>query len=197
MLAPGGDRIGGIEPRRRADRLPEPLEVGLAEDAGRPADVRRGDDRPVDQPLGDEGAVERVQVARLGLADEHGIEVGEELRLGVSGELDQGRLRLAPGADPGELVLGGLVQHVLRPELDRRAAHVRIRVADDDPPRTGLVGLAHDRARRRRVLDLAEDRHLLAGLDVRADPNRELGVPAQPLVGVQERGGVGASSGRA
>ena len=91
MLAPGGDRIGSIEPRGRADRLPEPLEVGLAEDARRPADVRGGDDRPVDQPLGDEGAIERVQVARLGLADERGIEVGEELRLGVSGELDQGR----------------------------------------------------------------------------------------------------------
>ena len=197
MLAPGGDGIGGIEPRGRADRLPEPLEVGLAEDARRPADVRRGDDRPVDQPLGDEGAVERVQVARLRLADEHGIEVGEELGLGVAGELDQGRLRLAPGADPGELVLGGLVQHLLGPELDRRAADVRIGVADDDATRTCPVGLAHDRARRRRVLDLAEDRHLLAGLDVRADPNRELGVPSQPLVGGRAARRPRRSSGRA
>ena len=35
-----------------ADRLPEPLDVGLAEDGPRPALVREGDDRPVAAPVG-------------------------------------------------------------------------------------------------------------------------------------------------
>ena len=88
-------------------------------------------------------------------------------------------------------MLGGAAEHLLGTELDRGAAHVLIGVADDDPARTRAVGLAHDRTRRRRMLDLAEDHHLLPGLDVRADANRELGVAAEPLVGVREAVGGG------
>ena len=88
-------------------------------------------------------------------------------------------------------MLGGAAQHLLGAELDRGAAHVLIRIADDDPARTRAVRLADDRTRRRRVLDLAEDDHLLPGLNVRADANRELGVAAEPLVGVREAVGGG------
>ena len=40
VLAPGGDRVGLVEPDRCRDRLPQPLDVRLAEDRPRPALVR-------------------------------------------------------------------------------------------------------------------------------------------------------------
>ena len=58
VRAPGLDRIGLVEPRRRGDGVPEPLHVRLAENGLRPALVRVGDDRPVDQTL-----VRRLHVA--------------------------------------------------------------------------------------------------------------------------------------
>ena len=48
VRAPGGDRVGLVEPDGRRDRVPEPLDVGLAEDDLGPARRREGRDRPVD-----------------------------------------------------------------------------------------------------------------------------------------------------
>ena len=81
-----------------------------------------------------------------------------------------------------EQVLGRAPEHLLRPELDRRAADMLVGVADDDTTRTGPVGLANDGARGGRVLDLAEDDDLLAGLDVCPDADDELGVAPEALV---------------
>ena len=60
VLVPRGDRVGLVEPDGLAERVPEPLHVGLAEHGPRPALVRVGDDRPVDEPL--------VQLAQVLLA---------------------------------------------------------------------------------------------------------------------------------
>ena len=89
VLLPGGDRIGLVEPRRGDDRVPEPLDVRLAEDGLRPAFVRVADDRPLDQPsvLGVEELLRREARARaLGAPL---VEIGEELGLGLARDRDR------------------------------------------------------------------------------------------------------------
>ena len=44
----GGDRVVLVQAGRDGDRVPQPLDVGLAEDRRRPARVRVADDRPRD-----------------------------------------------------------------------------------------------------------------------------------------------------
>ena len=112
------------------------------------------------------------------LADALAVEVGEELRLRVArdGEqraadaaelvvaLDEPRRRVA------ELVVGGI--------RDVRPAYVLVGVLDVDERRACLVRRARDLARERCVLDERVDRQDLAGLQVHADLDGELGVLA-------------------
>ena len=55
-------------------------------------------------------------------------------------------------------------------------------VADVDVGGAGLVGLTCEGAGELSVLDLREEEDLLAGLDVGADPDDELGVALQAFV---------------
>ena len=154
----------------------------------RPARVGRGDDRPVDQALGDERAIEIGQVAWLGLADERGIEIREQFRLrplpsagsAPASSRATTRPRRAGARGSGPASPRGRARSRRGARADPRSARRRGSRRHGRPRAT--IG-----ARRRRMLDLAEDHHLLTGLNVRADANRELGVAAEPLVGVRER----------
>ena len=140
VLLPGRYRVGLVQARRRDDRLPEPLDVGLAEDRPGPPLVRVADDRPLDEP-----AVLRVEELLdgqprprpLGAAL---IEVGEQFRLGVPRDRDRRAAcldhvvdqRHGPGRAPVERVLGRV--------LDPRALQVRVAVVDLDEAGAPLVG---------------------------------------------------------
>ncbi len=87
---PGGDRVGVVEADSVGDRLPEPVGIGLAEDLRRLALGRIGGDRPVDLPLVLSAELPQHRVDRAGLADALLVEVGEQLRVGVAGDHDQG-----------------------------------------------------------------------------------------------------------
>ena len=97
-----------------------------------------------------------------------------------------------PGERRVEQELRRLPEHLLGAELDRGSPEVLIRVARRHARRTGAVGLARDGAGDLRVLDLADDDRLLARLDVRADPDDELRIATEPLVGVDQGVGVDA-----
>ncbi len=175
------DGIVRVEAHGVRDRIPEALDVRLVEDGARPAFVRVGDDRPVADAV---AQPER----RLGdflhprLADALAVEVGEELGLRVAGDREQRTADAAelvvaldrPRRRVAELVLGGV--------RDVRAAHVLVGVLDVDEGRARLVRRARDLARERRVLDERVDAQDLAGLQVHADVDGELGVLAETVV---------------
>ena len=71
-------------------------------------------------------------------------------------------------------------------KLDVRAPHVLVGVEDVDVLRAGLVGLACDRARERRVLEQRVDAERLARLQIQADLHRQACVLLESLV-VQAR----------
>ena len=183
--AAGG--IVGVEPHGVRDRIPEALDVRLVEHGARPALVRVGDDRPVaDAVAQPERGLRHFLHARL--PDPLAVEVGEELGLRVArdGEqrtadaaelvvpLDEPRRRIA------ELVDGGV--------RDVRAAHMLVAVLDVDEGGARLVRRARDLACERRVLDERVDTQDLAGLQVQADADCELGVLLEAIVcGVTRR----------
>ena len=181
VLLPGRHRVGLVEARRRDDRLPEPLDVGLAEDRPSPPFVRVADDRPLD-----ESAVLRVEELLdgqprprpLGAAL---IEVGEQLRLCLPRDRDRRSAGLhhvvdqchGPGRAPIERALGRV--------LDPRALQVSIAVVDLDEARAALVGDPADRADQRQVLRVGRDPEELPGLEVDCDLDRKACVPVEPL----------------
>ena len=77
-------------------------------------------------------------------------------------------------------MLGAAAEHAFRSELDRGTAQPCVAVVNID-----AVALADQPGVRWRarvgMLDLAEDDDILA-LEVRADPDRQLGVPSEALV---------------
>ena len=96
VLRPGRDRVGLVEAHRPGDGVPEPVDVGLAEDRARPALGRAGDDRPRDAPLGDEPERGLDELRHPRGADAAPVEVGEELGLGVAGDGDARALPARP-----------------------------------------------------------------------------------------------------
>ena len=102
--APGRDRVGLVETNRVGDCLPEPLEVGLAEHLLRLALGRERGDRPVDDSLVDRPHEDLKPFEGPRATDAALVDVGEELRLRVAGELDhRGAIehRLVSGKLPG------------------------------------------------------------------------------------------------
>ncbi len=99
VRAPGRDGVVLVEPRRGRDGVPEPLDIGLAEHRLGPARVRVADDRPRD--LAVSGRLQHLLGDEPGprLGDAGGIEVGEELGLGVAGDRDQGAVLLRERLD--------------------------------------------------------------------------------------------------
>ena len=138
------------------------------------------------------GSVDGAEVGRLGSCHEPRVEIAEELRVGVARETDHRGSLVAPARRRIEQELRALAEHLLGAELDRGTTEVLIPVANGDALRAGAVGLARDGADDRCVLDQAGDDDLLAGLDVRADPDGELRVAAQPLA--RRPGAVGSRS---
>ena len=188
MLAPCGDRVGLVQAHRGCDRLPEPLDVGLAEDDLRPALVRERNDRPVAEPVGQ-------PQARLGdlpharPSDSAPVEVGEELGFGVAGDCEE-RAALGPEVvqslhEPGRRV----AQCVLGGVLDVRAADVLVGVEHVHEARPRRIRLARDCPDEGLVFDECVDPEQLAGLQVETDLNREPGVLAQSDLGRGHSGG--------
>jgi hypothetical protein len=99
---PGLHGVLGVEPHRRRDGVPEALHVRLAEHRSCPGRVRRWDDHPVDEPFDDEREVDLAQVPRLRLADERRVEPCEQVRVRISGELDDRRTDVPPASRPVE-----------------------------------------------------------------------------------------------
>ena len=100
VLLPGRDRVGLVEPDRGRDRLPEPVDVGLAEHAC------------VAQPSFGYATIDQLQrpsvSARLasascahpGSPEAAAVEAVEELRLGVAGDREQRAAVLAEVVQP-------------------------------------------------------------------------------------------------
>ncbi len=176
VRAPGGDRIGLIEPYRRPDGLPEPGEVRLAEDLLRPSGSRKGDDRPRHRTLVELIPIRSAKLGHYRLRDAARVEAGEEVRIGLAHDADERRspLRLlghalhCPGGSPADRLLRG--------ELDLCTAQVDIAVAGIDPPGALRVGGTRERADERRVLEVGKDGQILPVLDVHADTQRKPGV---------------------
>jgi hypothetical protein len=72
MGAPGGDGVTLVKPYGVGDRLPQALEVGLAEDLFCLPLGREGDDRPVDDSLGNRADVDLQALNRARLASRSG-----------------------------------------------------------------------------------------------------------------------------
>ena len=168
------------------DRLPQPLDVGLAEHLRRPALVRERGDRPRDRPR-DCCDVERVeQRPRSRASDPILVEVGEQLRLGIARDHHQ-RAVVADRLCLLEQPLGRLGEHVVVGQLDHRAADVLVCVADVDVARARLVSGTGDRAGELGVVDQAVHEQRLPRLDVRPDADDQLGVALEAVHRVHNR----------
>ncbi len=183
VRAPGLDGILLVEAHRRGNGLPEPLHVRLAEDGLGPAGVRSGHDDPVQLPAHHERQVDHPDVARLRLRDELGVEPVEERRLRVAGEGDQRRPGVVPGADPLEEMLRRPAELGLGAVLDRSLAEMEVGDDGVHAQRTRLERRPSDDARDGRVLDQVEKHDLLTRLDVRSDPDDQVGEAVEALVG--------------
>src|SRR6185312_4174857 len=179
VLLPGRNGVGLVQANRGPDRVPEALEVRLAEHLPRPGRGRERDDRPGDLTAIDRGPDRPAAVRNARLDHALCIEALEEVGI-----------RLADDADERGLALGLLLDTLEHPrrrptdgfvggELGPCAPDVTVGVLDLDEPRALLVGDPGHRPDERRVLDLADDRDVLPPADVDADPNREPGVLLQ------------------
>ena len=146
VVAPRGDGVGLVQAGGRDHSVPEALDVGLAEDGGRPPLVGVADDRPLDEPsvLRVEQLLRGQSRARpLGAAL---VEIGEELGLGVSGDGDRRSAgvdhvveeRERPWRRPPERIVGCV--------LNTRAPEVHVAVMGLDVSSPSLVGDPADRA---------------------------------------------------
>ena len=110
------------------------------------------------------------------------VEPRQQPRRDERGEADPGCVELAeieyaaaePRRHPGERVVGG--------QLDSHPLHERVEVDDVHVARTALVRAASDPVDERRGFRWRLDRHDLVGLDVRAEPDDQLGVAIEQLL---------------
>ena len=86
VRAPGRDGIVLVEPHAVLDHIPQAVDVGLAEHLPGPALVGHADDGPVVQLLVDLAVALVRELAHPRLADPLARQVGQELRLGISGQ---------------------------------------------------------------------------------------------------------------
>ena len=121
------------------------------------------------------------QVGGLGSGHLHAIQVREQGRLGVTADLDEGRLFRDQGANQREVPGHRLAQRIIRAQLDQGAREVHVPIARLDSMRARAVCGARDLSHEGNVLDQAADDDELSGLNVRADLDRELGQALQAL----------------
>ena len=182
MVAPGRDGVRLVEPRAERHGLPEPLDIGLAEDLSRPATGRIRNAGPVDGAGGHLLAEYLVDLCHPRTSDPFSVEVRKQLGFRVTGGRDQRvagfgtRERLLPSRRVGQGLVGA--------ELDHRLANVGIAVLDGDVRCTCRIGGSREGARQRGVLDVRDHEDRLSLLDVRADAYGQLGVAREPFLGL-------------
>ncbi len=177
---PGGDRVVLVEADGLGDRLPEPLDVRLAEHLLRPALVRERGDRPAERACG-LCLVQRVEHRlRPGAPDALLVEVGEELRVGVPRDHHE-RSAVARRRCQLDDPRGRVGQHLVCGMLDHRPPHVLVGVAHVDVTGACAVPGPGQRAHELDVLDLRVDEERLPRLEVDADANDQLGVPLEAI----------------
>jgi len=76
-----------------------------------------------------------------------------------------------------------VLEHLVGGELDHGAADVLILVADVDVARVGPVGGARESACQLGVLEQGVHEERLPGLDVRADPDDQVGIAVDAIHG--------------
>ena len=181
MLPPGLDRIGLVEPDGRRDRVPEPLDVRLAEDDARPLLARVRDDRPVARP-GSEPQARFRQLPHACVCDSLSVEVGKEPGLGAAADHEQRPAVGAeilqalhePGRRPAERVVGGV--------LDMRPANPLVCVVDVHVGGSSLVRRGCDRADERGMLDVSVHGETLSRLKIDPDLDGQPGVGGEHLL---------------
>ena len=182
VVVPGRDRVGLVEPYGLDERAPEPFDVGLAEDRLRPALVRVGDDRPVDEPLVQLAEVLLRERYHPRLADAGAVEVAQQLRLGVAGDRDQRAVAVAERPRPLEQPRWRPRERLLVGVRDHFAPDMLVGVEDVHVPGACRVRGACDRACQRRVLHGAPDVEHLPRREVGAHAHGQLRVALESLV---------------
>jgi hypothetical protein len=180
VLVPGRGGIGLVEPHAERDLLPEPLDVGLAEDLLSPALARSADAAPVEHVVAEVLHLDAHELLLHRSTDALAVEVGEQIRLGITRRADH---RVAgPRAHESLLPVRRVGQRLVRPQLDHRPARVSVAVDDVDVGGAGAVRLPGQGARELVVLDRRKEEDLLARLDIRADRHDELRVALEAFV---------------
>ena len=174
VAPPRVDGVRFVEARDRRDLRPEPLRVGLAEQASRPSLGRTCDHGPGGRQTGRQVAHDLPRAPRLGPCGSRRIDVREQLRIGVAERDDE---RGALGIEGGGLQPGwGAIQQLVGGVERVQAPDVVVDVEAHDVSGAGAPPRFGHSAKQRRVLRLAVDDQLLAFLEVDADTHRELGV---------------------
>jgi hypothetical protein len=179
---PRVDGVGLVEAGRRDHCVPEPLHVRLAEDRRRPALVRVGDDRPVEQPLVRRLHVALGELAHSRPADAGPVEVREQLRLGVADDVHLRAVLLGQVVDLREHPRRRPVERFLVGVLDPCPTDVLVRVIHVDVAGAVLVRAARDRPHQRGVLGQRRDPDQLARADVRPHLDRQARIAFQPFL---------------
>ena len=182
VVAPGRHRAGLVQADGGGDRLPQPLDVGLAEHRPRPARSGAADDRARDSPFARKAPYRLRELDGVEPSDPFPVEVGEQVGLGLGQNADGdglvGRSVLESLDEPGRSPR----QRLVGTQLDERPVDVLIEMEDVHEARARPVAGASELAHERRVLDVAVDVQELSGTEVDADADGQVGVPRQPIV---------------
>ena len=169
MDPPRFDRVGLVEPHRLRDRLPEPVDVGLAEDVLGPGGRRRADDPPGE--LAHRLAARPLLVVgdRLRLADPRPVEPVEEAGPRFRREQECGAVAVGDRLEPLDHPRRRVVERLLGCLLDQDAPDAVVDVTDVYEARPGVVGGGGERPHEVCVVEEAVDHHRLPRLHVDAD----------------------------
>src|SRR4029079_12908357 len=181
VLAPGLHRVRLVEAGGGGDRVPQPLDVGLAEHGPRPPLVGVADDRPLD-----EAPVLRVEELLDGEPRPCGlraalVEVGEELGLGVACDRDRRPAGLDLWVDHRDRAWRAPVERAAGSWLDARALEMVVAVEHLHVPRPALVRDPADGPDQRKMLRVRRYPEERPRLEVDGHPDRKAGVPVEPL----------------
>jgi hypothetical protein len=181
VFAPGGHRVGAVDPHGGKDRLPQkphPLFGGeVGEDLVGPPLARVGGDAPVDalpvaqvvvvaiQPTG--RALDRADLLR----SHPGVQVG----LGTA-QVQHGVAPLSGASERVAAPARQVVEAPLRGVPVARQEGVRIAPKHVDQAGATTVGVLDDAAHQRRRFDRGVDDQALPGLQVEPDRDRHLGI---------------------
>jgi hypothetical protein len=113
------------------------------------------------------------------------VEVREQLGFRISDDDDLRAVFRAEQLEPLDHPLGRVPEGRLGALLDHRAANVQICVARVDEGGARSVGRVRQSAHEGNVLDEPVEHHVLALGDVRSNADRQFGITAQALVGLQ------------